>query len=283
MKFAGKHTEDVANRILGSFQNPESLPQALSLMFIHRKDEVPCRNWSWHNQLLVAMCGTTDARGIRQWNQAGRRIKRGAKAIWILAPWTKRITEENEHGEEIVRDVLIGFRSIPVFPVECTEGDELPDEDGANQAWINSLPLVEVAHAWDIHVNTYSFKQGCPLGYFAIRPDNQRILLGVENISTWAHELVHAADYRVTGLQGSRPYKEIVAEFGAAVLLEILDKSHEADLGGAYAYITRYAEETDKPVVKACIEVLDRVCNCVKLILDTAEATPVPEQSVSNG
>ena len=283
MKLAGKHTEAVANRILESFQNPETLPKALSLLFIHRKDEVPCRNWSWHNQLLVAMCGTTDARGIRQWNKVGRRIKKGAKAIWILAPWTKRITEENDHGEEVVRDVLIGFRSVPVFSVNDTEGDELPAEDSANQEWIHSLPLVEVAHAWEIHVDTYSFKPGAPLGYFAVRPHNQTIVLGVENISTWAHELVHAADYRVTGLKGSRPYKEIVAEFGSAVLLEMLDKSHEADLGGAYDYIARYAEEANQSVVKACIHVLDRVCNCVKLILDTAETTSVPTQFVSNG
>ena len=283
MKLAGKHTEAVANRILESFQDPDTLPKALSLLFIHRKDEVPSRNWSWHNQLLVAMCGTTDARGIRQWNKAGRRIKKGAKAIWILAPWTKRITEENDHGEEVLRDVLIGFRSVPVFSVNDTEGDELPTEDSANQEWIHSLPLVEVAHAWEIHVDTYSFKPGAPLGYFAVRPHNQTIVLGVENIATWAHELVHAADYRVTGLKGSRPYKEIVAEFGSAVLLEMLDKSHEADLGGAYDYIARYAEEANQSVVKACIHVLDRVCNCVKLILDTAETTPVPTQFVSNG
>ena len=55
--------------------------------------------------------------------------------------------------------------------------------------------------------------------------------------------------------------------------------SHDADLGGAYAYIQAYALDAKKDVVRACIEVLDRVCNCVKLILDTAESlqqeTPV--------
>ena len=281
MKLAGKHTKEVANRILESFQQPENLPKALSLIFIRRKDEVPCRHWSWHNQLLVAMCGTTDARGIRQWNQVGRRIKKGGKAIWILAPWTKRITEENEEGEETVRDVLIGFRSVPVFAVESTDGDPLPETDESNGQWIQSLPFIEVAYAWGIHVNTYTYKQGSPLGYFAVRPTNQSILLGVENLSTWVHELIHAADYRVTGLQGSRPYKEVVAEFGSAVLLEMLGQSHDADLGGAYKYIARYADEANQPPVKICIQVLDRVCNCVKLILDTAE-TAQSQTAVSN-
>jgi antirestriction protein ArdC len=95
----------------------------------------------------------------------------------------------------------------------------------------------------------------------------------VENLSTWAHEMVHAADHKLAGANGmDRAHKEIVAELGGAVLLDCLGMSHDADLGGAYAYITRYAEETGKDAVRACIEVIDRVCNCVKLILDTAEA-----------
>ena len=56
--------------------------------------------------------------------------------------------------------------------------------------------------------------------------------------------------------------------------------THDADLGGAFGYIEAYAKTANKDVVRACIEVLDRVCNCVKLILDTAEtspAKPVPE------
>ena len=72
-----------------------------------------------------------------------------------------------------------------------------------------------------------------------------------------------------------------MAEFGGAVLLEMLGKSYEADLGGAYNYIARYADEANQPPVKICIQVLDRVCNCVKLILDTAE-TAQSQTAVSN-
>ncbi len=95
-------------------------------------------------------------------------------------------------------------------------------------------------------------------------------MLGTENLSTWAHELVHAADEKVSNFAGSPNIMEIVAELGSAILLETIGHSHDADLGGAYAYIERYAQLSGKPPVRICTEVLDRACNCVALILDTA-------------
>jgi len=84
--------------------------------------------------------------------------------------------------------------------------------------------------------------------------------------------------HRLGGLKEAKWHKEIVAELGSAILLECLGHSHDADLGGAFEYIESYATGAKKPVVKACTDVLDCACNCVKLILDTAEqlSTPVP-------
>jgi len=54
--------------------------------------------------------------------------------------------------------------------------------------------------------------------------------------------------------------------------------SSDADLGGAFDYIQRYAQSEKKQTVKACIEVLDRVCDCVTLVLDTAESAAAIDQ-----
>jgi len=273
MRAFGKHTQEVAERIVDAFKHPEQLPAALAPIFIRRQDDVPCRKWSWHNQLLVALCGTVDARGIKQWNQAGRKVKKGCSAIWILAPCVKKITEKDDDGRERERKIIYGFRSVPVFASEDTEGEPLPSSDDRYDAWVQELPLMEVAKAWDITVGTYSGGDSTPLGYFRASGPSQAVMLGVENLSTWAHEMIHAADHKLAGAQekSDRAYKEIVAELGGAVLLECVGKSQDADLGGAYQYIQRYAEEAKKEPVRVCIEVLDRVCNCVKLILDTAE------------
>jgi hypothetical protein len=133
------------------------------------------------------------------------------------------------------------------------------------------LPLVEVAESWGINVGTYTFTGSSPLGYFQIGGRGKAIMLGVENLSTFAHELCHAADEKLHTLKDDRALLEIVAELGGAVLLESIGYSHDADLGGAYQYIERYAEAMHKPPVRACIDVLDRVCNVVSLILDEAE------------
>jgi hypothetical protein len=64
MKCYGK-AEEAVKDILEAFQNPNKLPGPLAQIFICRKDNVPCRSWSWRNQLLVALHGHSDARGYR--------------------------------------------------------------------------------------------------------------------------------------------------------------------------------------------------------------------------
>ncbi|MCX5758752.1 MAG: M48 family peptidase, partial [Candidatus Hydrogenedentes bacterium] len=135
MKFYG-HAQEGGQRIVEAFQHPDTLPQALAPIFIHRKDDVPCRKWSWHNQLIAALCGTTDARGFRQWDEVKRKVKKGSKAVWILAPCAKTIKDKNVKGEEVVRRVLFGFRGIPVFAVEDTEGEPLPASDDRYDSWV---------------------------------------------------------------------------------------------------------------------------------------------------
>jgi hypothetical protein len=80
MKFYGK-AEQVAQRIITAFESPEELPQGLALIFIHRKDDIPSSQWSWHNRLLVAMSGSADARGIKQWKNVGRNLVKGCLAV----------------------------------------------------------------------------------------------------------------------------------------------------------------------------------------------------------
>jgi len=271
MKLYGERTHKVAERIVDAFRQPKKLPQALAPIFVRRNDEVPCRKWSWHNQLVAAMSGTTDARGLKQWNKVGRHVVKGSQAIWILAPCTKRLLEKDDNGQESERTIVFGFRAIPVFAVEDTRGEDL-ELDTSHSDWISRLPLIDVAETWGINVDAYSGRTNAPLGLYRYAEGTHgSILLGVENLSTWAHEMVHAADHRLTNLAGRRFHKEIVAELGGAILLECLGMTRDADLGGAFEYIQSYAEQEKVPTVKACIQVLDRTCNAVQLILDQAQ------------
>jgi len=57
--------------------------------------------------------------------------------------------------------------------------------------WLNELPLIEVARAWGLNVSAYDGQIRGPQEKYL---PGSYIAVGVKNLSTWAHELIHAAD-----------------------------------------------------------------------------------------
>jgi len=278
-RFYGK-AEQAATRILQAFHSGE-LPKALAPIFIQRRDNVPCRAWSWANQVLVALHGYSDARGFRQWEAVGRHVRKGQHGFPILVPCTKRFeSTDSETGETSQRTALYGFKSAIVFGLAQTEGAELPPADPAAESWIDSLPLVDVARSWGLSVETYSGRTGAALGRYR---HGQGIALGVENLSTWAHELVHAADDRLGQLteRGQHWRSETVAELGGAIVLEILGHDSAADRGGCWDYVSAYARDAGLDPLVACQRALKRCCDAVSLILSTAEQLAMAETAAA--
>jgi len=273
VKFYGK-AKEAAKQVLELFSHPNRLPEAIAPIFIRRNHDVPCRSWSWSNQILTALAGTFDARGYRQWKQAKRHVKKGAKAFHILAPCSKKITQrDKETGQDKENMILFGFKSVPVFRFADTEGEALPNGDTETRKFIDALPLREVASAWGLNVEAYNGRANKALGWYR---SGSGIALGVENLSTWTHELIHAADDRLGKLGGSvRVDREIVAELGGAVLLQCMGEKVESDLGGAWEYIQSWCEHGKIHPLSACQKLLKRVCECVSLILDSADSVEI--------
>ena len=270
MRFYGK-AEQAANSIVQAFQNPAALPAALAPIFIRRRDDVPCRTWSWSNQLIVALRGHSDARGYRQWQEVGRHVRKGARSFEILVPMTKKVERENpQTGETESATALIGFKSAAVFGLAQTEGEPLPEADPEVSRWIESLPLLEVANEWGLTVEAFNGRDGKIQGRYR---HGEGFALGVQNVATWAHELVHAADDQLGSLSAfERKWsKETLAELGGAVLLTCLGHEHDADLGGAWRYVQSWCAHDGIEPVTACQRMLKRTCDAVALILDTAE------------
>ena len=269
MKITGK-ANDIAKKILEQFENPEALPEALAQVFVNRANpNVPCHSWSWSNQMIAALFGHGDARGFRQWEKAGRRVMKGEKAFHILAPLMGKGKKENKAGVEESYSFIYGFKAIPVFGLHQTDGNPIDSDQEDEDKWIDSLPVIEVAKEWNLNVNTYNGEESNAAGYYT---SNGAIALGVRNLSTWAHELIHAADHKLNGLKaGQQLDQEVVAEFGGAVLLKSLGMDNNADLGGAYKYVQHDAEKNNKDVLSVVLQLINRTCEAVSLILDTAE------------
>jgi hypothetical protein len=86
------------------------------------------RSYSLNNQLLIQTQHPTASfvAGFHTWRGLGRHVKKGERGIAILAPTTRRVTEEDS---DETRRVLSGFKVVFVFDVSQTKGEPLPMPD----------------------------------------------------------------------------------------------------------------------------------------------------------
>ncbi len=206
--------------------------------------EAPARNWTLSNRVLAyAQTGELDCRGYRQWQGAGRQVKKGSHSAFILAPVTVKDTRLNSFGVEETYYRLISFKTIPVFSLTDTEGDDMPVYTPRDLP-----PLLDVAHKLGIDVS-YQPLPPDRLGDYA--PATDSIRLGTHNTATFFHELAHAAHKRVDGqLKGGQTQtQETIAEFTAAVLMELYGLGDYS--GNAWRYISHYADDPLTAITKA--------------------------------
>ena len=201
----------------------------------------------------MAFAGTDDARGYRQWQKAGRHVRKGAKARHILAPMT--IRREGKDGEE--RTITIGFRAVPVFRVQDTEGEPPPEYEPVTIPPLAGLADIEYRNSRRGEEGSYSPRTG-------------KITLSTEDPAAYFHELVHKYDAKSHDMKdGQDPEQEIVAELGACVLARLygVERSAESHM----AYIAGYAKaKTPTETGAACLRMAERTMQAVRLILSDA-------------
>lgn len=191
---------------------------------------------------------------FKQWKERhGRTVSKGEKAIWILAPRTRRIEEEDENGDRTQRTIVTGFTTVPVFNITQTAGPSLPE------APIRPATGEVPAHIIDglrTHVSAagYTYREepinGCnpdkgtgTLGYTS--PASREIVVDSrlsphQKASTIAHELghVHAGhvDHDHNEYQQHRGQMETEAEAAAYLTCRRLgiDKSSSEAFSPGY-------------------------------------------------
>ena len=257
---------EAADNLMAMFKTGGSMPKAVGFTIIRRQagDERPADNWSIGNQILILAGGTFDARGYKQWQEVGRFVKKGSTAIYILAPMTKKVEDETTKEDKII---IFGFKAIPVFRYEDTEGKELPGRPDYTPETLP--PLYEVAAKLGLTVK-FAPITGNRLGAYNSR--NKSITLSAEDAAVYFHELAHSFHDRMKPLKGGQdPLQEIVAEMAAAVLCEIQGISGYQQQ--SYDYIKHYtAKMVHQDVLKTIMKVLSEVEQVVTGILELAAA-----------
>jgi Zn-dependent peptidase ImmA (M78 family) len=209
------------------------------------------------------MAGTSDARGYRQWEVVGRSVKKGAKSIAIFAPLSK-IVENTGDGKN--KTIIFGFRPIPVFRIEDTEGEPLPDEIASVPAIYP--PFYEVAERLGIEVRWSPIDENA-YGYFSVL--NNSITLHSEDAFIYFHELAHAVHNTFVNLRTIDINRaEIVADVAAAVLCQLQGISgYQVQ---TYEYVRRYCrDKAPQAVLRAVMSALTDVEQVVNKIIDVAQ------------
>lgn len=250
-----KTIQETLENILNCFETGD-IPKAIVFSVFPAAD-IPSAKWSLLNRITMYLSGTTDARGFRQWKQAKRHVKKGAKAFYILVPRFIKCRNDEDDKEEM----LAGFMARPVFRMEDTDGNPLDYQ----QIELPDLKLIEKAKEWDISVKAIpgSYRY---YGYYS--KDNKEIALASEEETVFFHELAHAAHSRVLEdfAKAQTWRKEIVAELSAAALCKMVGKTSKY-LGSNYKYIEHYAKKVKLSPVQACLRVVRDVEKVLNLIL----------------
>ncbi len=151
-------------------------------------------NYSFYNQIILCFAGCSQVAGYKKWKELGRTVKKEAKAVWILAPWFKKVKAEKEGAEQKKKErkLLSGFFSVPVFDISQTEGE--PIKRGltiGSDIDFEELRKATEKAGWTVVFKPLEIATG---GY--VTSENGEITLNsnldeTENTGTLIHEWVH--------------------------------------------------------------------------------------------
>jgi antirestriction protein ArdC len=242
MNLSDKAKESL-NKVIIKFQSGDLSPITQSLR-IQLDPSAPASKWTLANRVLAySQSLSVDCRGFRQWEQVGRKVKKGTRAVYILRPRT--ITKEEEGKEP--ESICVGFAAIPVFAIEATEGEPVP-----SYAPSAPPPLYDLALRMGIDV-IYAPLPEDRWGDYS--PSRDSIRLATHDEATFFHELAHAAHKRLRGelKEGQDAEQETVADLAACVLMDLYGLRD--DTGNTWKYIFHYHPDPLTAICKAVSEV----------------------------
>ncbi len=244
--------------------------------------------WSLNNRLLAIMqlahrgepIEDAHMMGFRQWEKLDRHVRGGEKAIWILAPMTRKIREEADDGTTKEKTIVTGFKGVPVFNVSQTEGAPLPDAPLApptGEATPGTLEGLQARVATAGYQYEETIIPGCipetgrgTLGY--TDPASKKIVIdqrlsGEQKASTLAHELGHVHCGHVDDLEEYRRHRgrqETEAEMTAYMVNRARGMSRESADAFSPGYIASWSRGKPEVVVAA----MDRATKAFNTIMN---------------
>ncbi|MBT2757926.1 hypothetical protein J7E71_18800 [Mesobacillus foraminis] len=220
--------------------------------------------YSFNNLMMIYMQNpqATYVAGMKTWNSLGRRVIKGEKSLKILAPIQKKFKEEKENnaGKKEVEEVtrIVGFKAVPVFDVQQTEGAPLPlnpivpDKVEPSDFAEKIYELLKEKMNEELPVTEKTLERKGLYGYYS--PSEHSITINEDHditnklttlIHEYAHSIFHSPDgkYKDSG----KDVKETQAESFAYLTCKYfgLDSSRFT-----FPYLVSYASNSDQLLLK---------------------------------
>jgi antirestriction protein ArdC len=216
-------------------------------------------DYSMGNCMLIAMQrpDATQVAGFKAWQQLGRQVRKGERAISIMAPMS--VKERDGAGQE-TGERLTFFRAVSVFDIAQTDGESLPEvprepiTGNSHERYLEPL----IAHARSLGFSVEREALAHVGGYCDAKA--RRIVvstgLGSANaeVRVLVHELAHA--HGVTYKDYSREDAEVIVETAAVITCGSLGLDTS---GESIPYIAGWGESNDLAAIKAHAETVDKI------------------------
>ena len=253
--------------------------------------------YSWNNQFLIWFQSSvrgfeaTYVRGYKQWEAIDRTVKKGEKAMYVLAPMlAHRCMQKGcEAKAKYFRDgriyicikdsnhkvgkFLVGFKDVPVFDISQTEGEDIPQitlkdkcENAKPEIWDALVSLAE-SHDFKVIIGNAKGAEGY------CSHDKKEIVISSNadfgyQVKILAHEVGHLLMHKdIKDYQQQRARYETEAEGVAWVVCEALGV-HSAEDNYSFGYIATWGKDNTKQLVKKSLQTITKTS---QKILDYVE------------
>lgn len=240
-------------------------------------------HYSWRNCLLIKAQNPAASRvaGYRAWQKNFKRqVKKGEKAIHILAPCVCTVKEEDKDGNETERTFTKGFRTAYVFDISQTDGEPVPEfcrelntEDGKEVIGTVRSALISISPAAEIKMLSAEECHGSK-GYYNL-DDN---IIAIKNdmptdqtIKTMIHETAHSILHRYGGKEEKTETTaaELQAESIAFIVCKFLGVNTEEY---SFPYVASWAKDKDGKQLAENLEIIGKTA---KNMIDALESLTV--------
>jgi antirestriction protein ArdC len=221
--------------------------------------------YSLHNIMLIASQrpDATRVAGFHTWKQLGRRVKKGAKGIMILAPVVLRKKREEATSEEDESKAAVGFRVVYVYDQIDTEGKPLcvlGCAQGDPSGYTEKLKQFIAGRGIQLeYSDTIRPALGqCSAGKIVLLPGQSP----AEEYATLAHETAHSLlHFQERRAETTKRVRETEAEAVAFVVCEAigLKAQNSADYIQLYSGDKATLAESLEHVQRASSEILTAI------------------------